>query len=141
MLRLTVQKTDQIVETSCKGLIAGDDRFLDRYRFILAALSAHEQKTFLYSFIRALSKRHLTVSDSIHNKDLGAKARGGVAALLIAFAQSIPSVQDLLIDWLVGTSAEAVKYNHNTHRAVVAALSHENGEPFSFSTLSYAHGV
>ena len=141
MLRLTVQKTDQIVETSCKGLIAGDDRSLDRYRYILAALSAHEQRTFFYSIIRALSRRHLSVSDSSQNMDLSAKARGGVAALLVAFTQSIPSVQALLIDWLVGTSAEAVNYNHNTHRAVVAALSHDNGEPFCFSTLSYAHGV
>ncbi len=120
------------------GLITGDDRSLDKYRYLLAGLSAHEQKTFFYSVIRALSKRHLSVSDSSRNNgDLEAKARGGVAALLVAFTQSTPSVQDLLVDWLVGTSAEAVNYNHNTHRAVLAALSRENGEPFHSSLLCY----
>lgn len=120
------------------GLITGDDRPLDKYRYILAGLSAHEQKTYFYSVIRALSKRHLSVSDSSQNNgDLEAKARGGVAALLVALTQSTTSVQDLLVDWLVGTSAEAVKYNHNTHRAVVAALSREKGEPFYSEFLCY----
>ena len=136
MLRLTVRKTDQMIETSCMGLISGDDKPLDKYRYILAGLSAHEQKTFFYSMIRALSKKHLSVSDSSRNNgDIEAKARGGVTALLVAFTQSTPSLQDLLIDWLVGTSAEAVNYNHNTHRAVVAALSREHGEPFNSNFL------
>lgn len=136
--RLTVQKTDQLVETSCMGLITGDDRSLDKYRSILAGLSTHEQKAFFFSMIRALSKRHLSVSDSSRNNgDLEAKARGGVAALLVAFAQNTPSVQDALVDWLVGTSAEAVNYNHNTHRVVVAALSRDNGEPFYSSIVCY----
>ena len=120
------------------SLITGDDKSLDRYQYILAGLSAHEQKTFLYSMIRALSKRHLSVSDSSqNNSDLETKARGAVAALLVAFTQSTPSLQDLLVDWLVGTSAEAVKYSHNTHRIVVAALSRENGEPFHSSIVCY----
>ena len=120
------------------SLITGDERSLDRYRNILAALSAHEQKTFFFSTIRALSKKHLSGSEpSQNNRVDGAKARGGVAALLVAFTQSISSVQVLLVDWLVGASAEAVNYNHNTHRAVVAALSHDNGEPFCFSPLCY----
>ena len=135
MLGLTIQKTDQTVEASCMGLITGDDRSLDKYCYILAGLSAHEQKTFLYSILRALSKRHLSVSDSSqNNRDVGTKARGGVAALLVGFTRRTPSVQDLLVDWLTGTSAEAINYNHNTHRAVVAALSRDNGEP-SYSTL------
>ena len=120
------------------GLSTGDDRSLDKYRYILAGLSAHEQKTFCYSVIRALSKRHLSVLDpSRNNGDLETKARGGVAALLVAFTQSTPSVQDLLVDWLVGTSAEAVNYNHNTRRAVVAVLARENGEPFYSGFLCY----
>ena len=120
------------------SLITGDDKSLDRYRNILATLSAHEQKTFFYSIIRALSKRHLSGSDSSQNNRGGdAKARGGVAALLVAFTQSIPSVQHLLVDWLVGTFAEAVNYNHNTHRVVIAALSSDNGEPFYSSALCY----
>ena len=120
------------------GLNTGDDRALDKYRDILAVLSAHEQKIFLYSVIRALAKRHLSVSDtSRNNTDLEAKARGGVAALLVAFTQNTPSVQDLLVDWLVGTSADAVNYNHNTHRVVVAALSRDNGEPFHSSIVCY----
>ena len=120
------------------GLITGDDKSLEKYQYILASLSAHEQKTFLYAMIRALSKRHLSVSDSSQNNgDLEAKARGGVAALLVVFTQSTPSLQDLLVDWLVGTSAEAVYYNHNTHRAVVATLSREHGEPFYSKFLCY----
>ena len=120
------------------SLINGDDRPLDSYRSIVGALSTHEQKTLFYSIIRVLSRKHLAGSDtSQNNGGDGAKARGGVAALLVAFTQSIPSVQDLLVGWLVGTSAEAVNYNHNTHRAVVAALSHDNGEPFYPSALCY----
>ena len=138
MLKLTVQKTDQIVETSCMGFITGDDSVLGRYRSMLDDLSAHEQKSFLYSVIRALSKRHLSVSDSKqNNSDFETKARGGVAALLVALTQSTPRVQDLLVDWLVGTSSEAVNYNHNTHRVVVAALSCDNGEPFHSSIVCY----
>ena len=138
VLELTIQKTDQIVETSCMDLISGDDKYLDKYRYILAGLSAHEQKVLFYSLIRALSKRHLSVLDSSQNNgNLEAKARGGVAALLVAFTQSTPVLQDLLVDWLVGTSAEAVNYNHNTHRAVVAALSRENGEPSNPGFLCY----
>ena len=119
-------------------LITGDDRSLDKYRYVLAGLSVHEQKIVFYSIIRALSKRQLFVSDpSRNNGNLEAKARGGVAALLVAFTQGTPSVQDLLVDWLIGTSAEAVNYNHNTHRAVIAALSRDNGEPFYSNFLCH----
>ena len=101
-------------------------------------LSLYEQRVLLYSMIRNVSKCHLVISDSSQaNGDLMAKARAGVAGLLVEIAKDIPSIQDSLFDWLVGTSAEAVSYSHNTHRAVVAALSLENGQPFGSDILCF----
>ena len=94
----------------------------------MSNLSAHEQKSQLYSIIRTLSKRHLShYGPTGAEGDSDGRAQGGVAALLTALIETTHMHQDLLVDWLVGTSAEAVSHNHNVHRAVIAALSSHTG--------------
>ena len=91
----------------------------------MARLSAHEQKTLLYSEIRILAKLHMSTEDSSQysRRDGQSKAIGGVASLLRAMVGDVPILQSSLIEWLVGLSAEAVGQVHNAHRAVIAALS------------------
>ena len=93
----------------------------------MARLSAHEQKTLLYSIIRALSKKHLPMETEISSRgsrhEGQSKAIGGVAAFMRAIVADTPTLQDDLVEWLVGVSADAVGQVHNAHRAVTAALS------------------
>ena len=91
----------------------------------MARLSAREQKTLLYSIIRILSSHHLLTEgplrDSRHEGQ--SKVIGGVAALITAIVGDVPTLQDDLVEWLVGISADAVGQVHNAHRAVIASLS------------------
>lgn len=116
---------DQLVRAGFLNLLSGDGRLLQRCKSLLARLSAHEQKTLLYSIIRILSKQHLrTEFPSQNPKCEGqSKAVGGVASLLRAIVEDVPILQDNLVEWLVGVSANAVGQLHNAHRAVIAALS------------------
>ena len=86
----------------------------------MSTLSAHEQKTLLYSIIRILSKEYLSTEGP-------AQAIGGVAALIRAIVGVVPALQDDLVEWLVGLSADAVGQVHKAHRAVIAALSSISG--------------
>lgn len=114
----------------------GVDRSLEKIGHLMSNFSAHEQKILMHSIIRALSKRHLSHTDSTgSNGNSGDRGRGGVAALLAALIKTTHLRQDLLVDWLAGTSADAVGYYHNTHRAVIAALSLHTGRSLK------AHGV
>ena len=116
---------DQLLRAAFLDLLSGDDRSLQRCKSLIARLSTREQRTFLYSVIRVLSKQHLqTAALSHHPKREGqSKAIGGVASLLRAIVGDVLSLQDDLVEWLVGLSADAVGQVHNTHRAVIAALS------------------
>ena len=51
------------------------------------------------------------------------KAVKGVASLLRAIAGDSSALQENLVEWLVGISADAIGQVHDTHRAVIAALS------------------
>ena len=116
---------DQLVQAAFSGLLSGDNRPLQRCRSVVARLSAHEQRNFLYSLIRILSKQHLRTEAPFQGpkREGQSKAIGGVASLLRAIVGDIPSLQDNLVDWLVGVSADAVGHVHSAHRAVIAALS------------------
>ena len=94
----------------------------------MSHLSSQEQKVLVYSVIRTLSKLHLSRPHSTATNDIsGDEGRGGVAALLVALVKTTQLHQDLLVDWLAGTSADAFSYCHDTHRAVIAALSLHTG--------------
>lgn len=102
----------------------------------MTRLSAHDQRTLLYSIIRILSKQHLpTEGPSQGSRREGqGKAIGGVAALVRAIVGDVSTLQDNLVEWLVGVSADAVGQVHNAHRAVTAALSSIPGK-YSDSAL------
>ena len=106
-------------------LLSGDHRSLQNCKSLIAKFSAREQRVLLYSTIRVLSKQQLqTVASSQHPTREGqSKAIGGVASLLGAIVGDVPALQDNLVEWLVGLSADAVGQVHNAHRAVIAALS------------------
>ena len=116
---------DQLLQAAFLDLLSGDHRSLQNCKFLIAKLSTREQRTFLCSVIRVLSKRHLqTAASSQHPTSEGqSKAIGGVASLLGAIVGDVPGLQDNLVEWLVGLSADAVGQVHNAHRAVIAALS------------------
>lgn len=113
-------------------LLSGDDRSLQKCKTLIARLSRHEQKNFLYSIIRILSKLHLAMEDSSQDpsREGQSKAIGGVAALIKAIVGHSPTLQDDLVEWLVGLSAEAVGQVRITHRAVTAALASIPSEYF-----------
>ena len=106
-------------------LLGGDNSSLPECKALMARLSAREQKILLYSIIRALSNHHLLTEgplrDSRHEGQ--SKVIGGVAALITAIVGDVPTLQDDLVEWLVGISADAVGQVHNAHRAVIASLS------------------
>lgn len=96
----------------------------------MTRLSAHEQKTLLYSIIRVLSKQHLPTESPYQDSrpESQSKMIGGVAALVRAIVGDMPTLHEYLVEWLVGVSAEAVGQVHNAHRAVIVALSSIPGE-------------
>ena len=116
---------DQLLQAAFLDLLSGDYRSLQRCKSLIARLSAHQQRTFLYSVIRILPRKHLQRGDpSQQSKHKGqSKAVGGIASLLRAIVGDVPTLQDNLVEWLVGVSAEAVGQVHDVHRAVIAALS------------------
>ena len=95
----------------------------------MSTLSAHEQKTLLYSIIRILSKEYLSREGPAQGWKCEAQSQaiGGVAALIRAIVGVVPALQDDLVEWLVGLSADAVGQVHKAHRAVIAALSSISG--------------
>jgi hypothetical protein len=107
----------------------GDDHSTKSFKRIMLSLAVHEQKTLLYTITRHLSSRLLSPIDNIALSKNKSEDRvvGGLATLLVAIIHDAPSLQDLLVDWLIGTSAEAAGQSHKTHRAVIAALSHDSG--------------
>ena len=121
--------TDQLLRAAFSDLLSGDHRSLQDCKSLIARLSAREQRTFLYSVIRILAKQQLQTSAlSKHPTREGqSKAIGGVASLLEAIVGDVPGLQDNLVEWLVGLSADAVGQVHNAHRAVIAVLSSKPG--------------
>ena len=116
---------DQLLRAAFLNLLSGDHRSLQNCKSLIARLSAREQRTVLYSVIRVLSKQQLqTAASSQHPTREGqSKAIGGIASLLGAIVRDVPGLQENLVEWLVGLSADAVGQVHNAHRAVIAALS------------------
>lgn len=96
----------------------------------MARLSAHAQKTLLYSIIRILSEMHLSIKGPPQDsrREGQCRAIGGVAALIRAIVGDVQILQDYLVEWLVGVSAVAVGHVHIAHRAVTAALCSIPGE-------------
>jgi len=130
-LSLTI---DRLIEEASSTLLNGEGLFLRKYQTLMYSLGSLEKKAYLYTLIRILSRRHLSHSgnedtnkDSPNNRILS-----GVIALIAIFVEGNPQLQDPLVDWLTGTSADNVGQTHKTHRAVIAAVSSDRG---AYSTM------
>lgn len=132
------------MQASCSDLINGNDHSIETTGNIIAILTVHEQKQLLYALIRLLSRRLSSEVDegarsTTNSED---KAIGGMAALLVALVHDASSLQDLLISWLIGTSAEAVGQNNKAHRAIILTLSKDTSESIPlimFISNTYRH--
>lgn len=118
-------KLDQLLQAEFFDLLSGDQHSMQRCKSLISRLSAHEQKTWMYSLVRILSKQHLLMEGPSQNlmREGQKRAVGGVASLLGAIVGDVSTLQDNLVEWLIGVSADAVGHVHNAHRAVIAAFS------------------
>lgn len=118
------------MQASCSDLVNGDETPMARTKIILGILASNEQKTLLYALIRLLSRDLSSEADNSIRS--GGKyedeAIAGVAALLAALIHEDPHLLDLMISWLIGTSAEAVGQGHRAHRAVILTLCKDFSE-------------
>ena len=105
---------DHIVKEAYSRLLNGDDSSLSLCRSVLTGLTGHEQKAFLYAFIRVLSRHQLQDEKTLVR---------GAGRLISSLVLVTPSLQDQLGSWLVEVNAESIGQSHLTHRAVVLAIS------------------
>ncbi|KAL9102760.1 MAG: hypothetical protein Q9163_002122 [Psora crenata] len=111
---LTMGYAVEVVEAAYSRLLCGEESVVQQCRAIMQDLHGHEQKTLLYSLIRALSNQQ--VDDKL-------KHLRGAAAVISALSADVPSLQSQLIQWLTGSSPEAVGHSHATRRTVVLSLA------------------
>ena len=104
----------EFIEAAYSRLLYGEESLIPQSTAILINLAGYERRMFLYSLIRVLSFRQL---------DHKCGHLRGAAAVLFALCVDVPSLQDQLIDWLIGTSPEAVGQSHTARRTVVLALT------------------
>ena len=126
---IEIRELGHIIETTFSSLLSGDEKYLQGSRDLIQQLSDSDRKTVLYGLIRSLSTRKsppgqdrltpATVSES--------KTIGGASALIVALVTQDQVMQDELGNWLIGISAPSVGFSHDTHRAVIAALSYNKG--------------
>lgn len=125
---------DDLVEAICSSLICGNDISLANNVSLIQSLGAHEQRFFLYSLLRVLSKRHLSTFSKDHNdkQQEFIRALGGAGALISHLVKDSVILKDALADWLTGASGDGISQESTIRRAVVAALSGDHGGSISW---------
>lgn len=121
---------DQIVEALYSSLMVGMASSVAKLQALMHRLHVHEQRTVLYSMIRIVSKRCLSVEKPFDLLDTQAPENstvGGIAGLLAALTQDNPALKDALVEWLTGISGGSIAHSHDTHRAVLAAITPDQG--------------
>ena len=120
---------DRLVEEASSALLNGESLLLRKYQSLMHSLGSYEKKAYLYTFIRILSRRHLSCSgnNDTNEDSLQQRILNGVIALIAIFVKGIPQFQDSLVEWLTGTSADNVGQSHRLHRAVIAAVASDKG--------------
>lgn len=96
---------------------------------LIRSLAVHEQKAFLFSLLRILSKRSLSKPSSVikdEKEPEHKKTIKGAAALVSNIVQDSTVLKDALADWLTGVSGDGIGQDHAIHRAVIAALSEDH---------------
>lgn len=118
------------MEATCSSLLIGDDHLLANSVSLIQHLGVHEQKKFLHSLLRILSKRHLGgTSGSIHHEDPqdSSRALRGAAALISKLVKDTIVLKDELVDWLTGVSGDGIGLEINIRRVVISALVDDHG--------------
>ena len=123
------------MEATCSSLICGEDLLLANSASLIQHLGVYEQKNFLYSLLRILSRRRLGATSggiqSEKQQDRG-KALRGVAALISKLANDSAVLKDGLVDWLTGVSGDGIGQEINIRRAVISALVDDHGRLFIY---------
>lgn len=131
--------TDQLVEAIASSLLLGDDHLLTNIISLIQQLGVYEQKSFIYSLLRILSRRHLGgTSGGIHDevRQDCSKALKGATALIWKLAKNSTVLKDGLVDWLSGVSGDGIGQEINVRRAVVSALADDRARMLSVLTKS-----
>ena len=108
--------SDQIIEATFKGVIAGETKDFDILRQIMTGLPSYEQRKVLYALIRLVSRK-------LSSTEGDQQYIGGLAALVEALIADKNGLQQDLVNWLTDISGESTSSDVNTRRAVLAALS------------------
>lgn len=131
---------DQLVEAIASSLLLGDDHLLTNIISLIQRLGVYEQKSFLYSLLRILSRRHLGGTSGGKHDEVRqdcSKALKGAAALIWKLAKNSTVLKDGLVDWLSGVSGDGIGQEINVRRAVVSALADDHGRLF-ISTIDFS---
>ena len=135
-----ILSVDHFIQSLFSDLINGESRILGRLRALLADIHPQERRVMLFSLMRNLFKQHLTSFEdnpSIAKSSAENTAIGAVAAVLAAITETTIDLQDCLVEWLVSISADAVRQNHSSHRAVIRTVSVKQGNSSNSHVVSY----
>lgn len=125
-----IEKFVETIYSSC--VTEGEDLIL-RVSSLIKGLSNHDQKSLLYSFLRALSRQQ-TVSfkdnESILKNPQYDKVLSGNAALISILLNKSTVLTDALMDWLIVMSENIAGQDIFAHRVGIAVLSSDYGRIF-----------
>lgn len=136
-----MNEKDHFVEAVCLRLIYGDDTLLINYLSLIKNLGAQEQKTFLYSLLRILSKHRLssfTGNLSDDEQQEHTRILCGAGALIWCLVKDSDILKDALISWLIGVSGDGIAQEKAIRRAVIAALSIDHGRELNWVVKAHA---
>lgn len=137
----TEKLVDQIVEALHSSLVVGIASSMAKLQALVHRLHVHEQRTVLYSMIRIVSKRCLSVDKPFNLLDTRAPENStvnGLAGLLAALTQDKSALKDALVEWLTGLSGEGTAHSHDIHRAVMAAIAPDQGMSRGLSGVKFS---
>lgn len=126
---LMVEK-DNLVEAVCSRLIYGDSTLLISYLSLIKNMGVQEQKNFLYSLLRILSKHRLssfTGNLNVDEQQEHTRILRGAGALISCLVKDSDILKDALVSWLTGISGDGIAQEQAIRRAVIAALSVDHG--------------
>lgn len=108
----------------------GEEGQLENARNLINGLAANERKVLFYTTLQCLAdQKFQSENRSLEMKEIPQKrALEGVSALIAGLVDGDQALLDALGEWLIGTSAASVRYNHSMHRAVIVALFCKIGE-------------
>ncbi|KAI9887053.1 MAG: telomere binding protein [Watsoniomyces obsoletus] len=122
--------TDELVEQIGQSLLVGEASSWSQLQKLLRSISRHQQRQFLHSVLRLLSKRLPTKCNPASNQPSAA------AALLAGIVEENNFLKDTLVEWLTGTSSGG-SLNVTVSIAAIAALStdHERVQTILIKSL------